>query len=146
MKKNMNDPFRLQRFIEEQDSVYEDVLKELKMGQKISPWMWYVFPQIRGLGHSAMSEEFAINSLEEARAYLDHPLLGERLRKCTQVVINTDGRTATQIFGKTDAFKFRSSMTLFNCVAENNQIFKDALLKYYEGKPDKLTLDILKDL
>jgi uncharacterized protein (DUF1810 family) len=142
----MNDPFRLQRFIEAQDSVYEDVLKELKMGQKISHWMWYIFPQIRGLGHSTMAQEFAINSLEEARAYLDHPLLEERLRTCTQVVINTEGRTSRQFFGYTDDLKFRSSMTLFNYVAENNQIFKVALLKYYEGKPDKLTLDILKDL
>ena len=140
----MYDPFHLQRFIEAQNSVYEDVLKELKLGQKIGHWMWYIFPQIRGLGRSAMSQEFAINSLEEAIAYLDHPLLGERLRTCTQVVIDTDGRTSKQIFGFIDDLKFRSSMTLFNYVSENKQIFKDALLKYYGGKPDMLTLDILK--
>jgi len=142
----MNDPFHLQRFIDAQDSVYEDVLKELKMGQKVTCWMWYIFPQIRGLGSTATSQKYATNSLEEARAYLDHPFLGERLRTCTQVVINTDERTSRQIFGYIDDIKFRSSMTLFNCISENNQIFKDALLKYYKGKADKRTLDILKNL
>lgn len=142
----MNDLFRLQRFIDAQDSVYKDVLKELKRGQKTSHWMWYIFPQIRGLGRSMISKEFAINSVEEAKAYLGHPLLGERLRNCTQVVVNTEGRTSKQIFGYVDNLKFRSSMTLFNYVTEGKQIFKDALMKYYEGKSDKLTLDILKNL
>ena len=142
----MSDPFHLQRFIKAQDYVYKDVLKELKMGQKISHWMWYIFPQIRGLGHSAMSQKFAINSVEEAKAYLDHSILGERLRTCTQIAIDTEGRTSSQIFGDIDDLKFRSSMTLFDYVAENNQIFKKAILKYYGGKSDKLTLDIIKDL
>ena len=109
----MNDLFHLQRFIEAQNSFYEDVLKELKLGQKRSHWMWYVFPQIKGLGHSATAQKYAINSQEEARAYIAHPLLGERLRECTQLVINTDARTARQIFGYPDDLKFRSSMTLF---------------------------------
>ena len=141
----MNDPFDLERFIEAQNPIYNEVLKELEQGQKKGHWMWYVFPQIHSLGHSAMAQRYAINSQEEAIAYVGHALLGERLRECTQLVINTKGRTAKQIFGHPDVLKFRSSMTLFSRVEKSSQIFDDVLLKYYEGKPDKRTLDILKD-
>jgi len=142
----MNDTFNLQRFIAEQEFTYETVLKELKRGKKVTCWMWYMFPQIRGLGHSATARQFAINSKEEAIAYLEHPVLGERLRLCTQLVINIDTRTAIQIFGYPDNLKFRSSMTLFNNIDENTQVFASALIKYYEGKPDKRTLEILDEL
>jgi len=141
----MNYPFDLQRFIEAQNSIYNEVLKELEQSQKKGHWMWYVFPQIQGLGRSAMAQRYAINSQEEAIAYVGHALLGERLRECTQLVINAEGRTAKQIFGHPDVLKFRSSMTLFSHVEKSSQIFDDALSKYYEGKPDKRTLDILKD-
>lgn len=142
----MNDPFNLQRFIDAQDPVFEDVLDELRHGQKVSHWMWYVFPQIKGLGRSWTAQHYAINSLEEARAYLEHPLLGKRLRTCTQLVMNIDGRTVRQIFGYPDNLKFCSSMTLFNHVDETDQIFKKALMRYCEGVPDTRTLDALADL
>jgi uncharacterized protein (DUF1810 family) len=142
----MNDPFNLQRYLDAQDPVFEDVLDELRHGQKISHWMWYIFPQIKGLGHSWTAQHYAINSLEEAKAYLEHPLLGKRLRTCTQLVMNIDGRTVSQIFGYPDNLKFCSSMTLFNRVDETDQIFKKALMRYCEGKPDTRTLDALTDL
>jgi uncharacterized protein (DUF1810 family) len=142
----MNDPFNLQRFLDAQDPVFEDVLDELRHGQKISHWMWYIFPQIKGLGHSWTAQHYAINSLEEAKAYLEHPLLGKRLRTCTQLVMNIDGRTVRQIFGYPDNLKFCSSMTLFNRVDETDQIFSKALMRYCEGNPDTRTLDALTDL
>ncbi|MDX2506816.1 MAG: DUF1810 domain-containing protein [Gammaproteobacteria bacterium] len=142
----MNDTFNLQRFIAKQESTYETVLKELQSGKKQTCWMWYIFPQIRGLGHSATARQFAINSKEEAIAYLGHLVLGERLRLCTQLVINIDSREAIEIFSYPDNLKFRSSMTLFNHIDENSWIFERALLKYYEGKPDELTLKILNEL
>ncbi len=142
----MKDTFNLQRFIEAQQSVYKDVLNELKQGKKRSHWMWFVFPQIKGLGESWIAQQYAINSLEEAKAYLGHHLLGKRLRTCTQLVINIKGRTASEIFGYPDDLKLCSSMTLFDQVDETSQIFKDALVKYYGGKSDKLTIKGLKKL
>jgi uncharacterized protein (DUF1810 family) len=141
----MNDMYNLQRFKKAQDSVYEEVLVELKRGHKSQHWMWYIFPQIQGLGRSGMAQKFAITSLEEAEAYLENPVLSLRLRECTQLVINLEGLTAEQIFGYTDSLKFRSSMTLFMHATKDNKIFKDAILKYFEGNPDQLTLSILKD-
>ena len=105
--------------------------------------MWYIFPQIRGLGHSGPAQKFAITSLEEAKAYLQHPVLGPRLRECTQLVINVEGHNAEEIFCYPDNLKFRSCMTLFMAAATDNNVFKEALLKYFEGTPDKLTLDLL---
>lgn len=142
----MHDRLNLQRFIAKQESTYETVLKELQSGKKKTCWMWYIFPQISGLGHSATARQFAINSKEEAIAYLGHPVLGERLRLCTQLVINIDRCSAIEIFSYPDNLKFRSSMTLFNHIDENSRIFASALLKYYEGKPDELTLKILNEL
>ncbi len=142
----MNDTFQLQRFITQQEAIYKTVLKELLCGKKQTCWMWYIFPQIRGLGHSATARQFAINSKEEAIAYLGHPVLGERLRLCTQLVINIDSREAIEIFSYPDNLKFRSSMTLFSHIDENSRIFASALLKYYEGNPDELTLKILNEL
>lgn len=105
--------------------------------------MWFMFPQVKGLGSSALSAKFAIASREEAEAYLAHPTLGPRLRECTQLVLAVKDRSAQEIFGDVDSLKFRSSMTLFSCVAHENQLFKDALKKYFAGAPDPLTIERL---
>lgn len=139
----MTDVYNLQRFLDAQGHVYDTVLDELRAGRKSSHWIWFIFPQITGLGHSRMAQKFAIASLDQAKAYLQHPVLGPRLRECTQLVLNVDGRSAEQIFSSPDNLKFRSCMTLFMTATTDNQIFKDALLKYFEGKPDQLTLDLL---
>ncbi len=139
----MTDDYNLQRFLDAQGPVYGAVLEELRAGRKSSHWMWFIFPQITGLGHSGMAQTFAITSLEEAKAYLEHPILGPRLRECTQLVLNVDGRSAEQIFGYPDHLKFRSCLTLFMTATTDNKIFTDALLKYFDGTPDTFTLDIL---
>lgn len=139
----MSDVYNLQHFLDAQERVYDTVLDELRAGRKASHWIWFVFPQIAGLGHSAMAQQFAIGSLDEAKAYLQHPTLGPRLRACTQLVLDVNDRSAEEIFGYPDYLKFRSCMTLFLTAAPDNTIFKDALLKYFDGKPDTLTLDIL---
>ena len=141
----MSDTYNLQRFIDAQESIYEDVIQELKQGRKTSHWIWYIFPQIKGLGRSWTAQQFAISSLEEAKAYLNNSILGSRLTECTQLVLNIEDRNIRQIFGYPDNLKFRSSMTLFLHATKDNQIFKDALLKYFEGKADQLTLDILQN-
>jgi len=137
------DPFDLERFVEAQVPVYERVRSELREGRKLSHWMWFVFPQIEGLGSSAMARRFAIGSREEAQAYLAHPVLGPRLRECTRLVNLVEGSTIAQIFGSPDDMKFRSSMTLFARVAPQIPVFGEALDKYFEGKPDSLTLERL---
>ncbi|MDR4465069.1 MAG: DUF1810 domain-containing protein [Nitrospira sp.] len=139
----MADVYNLHRFLTAQAPTYDTVLAELRAGRKSSHWMWFIFPQIAGLGHSAMAQQFAIGSLDEAKAYLQHPVLGPRLRDCTQLVLNVEGRSTEEIFGYPDNLKFRSCMTLFLTAAADNTIFKDALLKYFDGKPDQSTLDIL---
>ena len=138
----MNDPFDLERFLEAQ-SVFEDVRAELRRAAKVGHWMWFVFPQIRGLGHSGMARRFAISSRAEAEAYLAHPILGSRLKECTRLVNLAKGRSIEEIFGVIDSLKFRSSMTLFARVAGDNTVFTAALDKYFGGQPDKLTLDRL---
>jgi uncharacterized protein (DUF1810 family) len=139
----MNDPFDLQRFVKAQNPVYEQVCAELRAGQKEGHWMWFVFPQLRGLGHSAMAIAFGIASRQEAAAYLDHVVLGPRLRECTRLVNILEGRSISQILGYPDDLKFRSSMTLFATVASDNQVFNDGLQKYFGGEPDRLTLEQL---
>jgi uncharacterized protein (DUF1810 family) len=136
------DPFELQRFVAAQASVYAQVCAELRAGRKATHWMWFVFPQIGGLGTSAMSRLYAIGSRDEARAYLAHPLLGARLRECTALTLGVEGRTAHEIFGNPDDLKFQSSMTLFAAVAEGEMIFDTALRKYFAGG-DAHTLEIL---
>ncbi len=136
-----SDPYNLDRFVRAQNSVYEEVLSELKNAAKVSHWMWFIFPQIKGLGRSPTSIEFAITSREEARAYLHHSLLGPRLKECTRLVLLTEGRSIEQIFGSPDDMKFRSSMTLFAQVSPDDDIFMKALQKYFQGVPDQLTLD-----
>ena len=139
----MTDRYNLQRFLDAQERGYDTVLAELRAGRKASHWIWFIFPQIAGLGHSGMAQQFAISSLDEAKAYFQHPVLGSRLRECTQLVLNVEGRSAEEIFGYPDHLKFRSCMTLFMTATTDNTIFKDALLKYFDGKPDQLTLDLL---
>jgi uncharacterized protein (DUF1810 family) len=139
----MNDPYNLQRFVGAQNGVYEQVCSELREGRKRGHWMWFIFPQIRGLGHSHMAEVFAIGSQEEAQAYLNHPVLGHRLRECTQLVTQVEGRTLEEILGHPDNLKFRSSMTLFAQATADNQVFVEALRKYCNGELDRATLQCL---
>jgi uncharacterized protein (DUF1810 family) len=136
------DPHDLRRFVDAQSPVYEQVCSELRQGRKRGHWMWFVFPQIAGLGHSATARRFAIASREEAQAYLQHPVLGPRLRECTRLVNLVEGRTLEQIFGDPDDVKFRSSMTLFAHATPDNQVFEDALRKYCGGAYDPLTLEL----
>jgi uncharacterized protein (DUF1810 family) len=138
----MNDPFGLQRFVDAQNPVYESVCAELRSGHKQGHWIWFIFPQCRGLGSSAMATRFGISSRHEADAYLNHPLLGPRLEECTRLVNLIEGRSIGQIFGYPDDLKFRSSMTLFRIVAKDNRIFNYALEKYFDGDADPLTLDM----
>ena len=135
-----SDPFHLGRFVEAQDGVYPRVCEELRAGEKRSHWMWFIFPQIRGLGRSPMAERFAIGSLEEARAYLAHSVLGERLRECTGLVNAIEGRSASEIFGFPDDLKFHSSMTLF-AKAGDEAAFRRAIVKYFGGEMDSGTLE-----
>ncbi len=139
----MNDPFDLRRFLDAQAPVYQRVVAELRQGRKASHWMWFIFPQIRGLGSSAMANKFAIASRAEAQAYLDHPTLGVRLRECTRLATAVQGRTIHEILGYPDDLKFRSSMTLFAAVAADNKDFTDALDKFYGGEADPATLERL---
>jgi uncharacterized protein (DUF1810 family) len=137
------DPYNLQRFVEAQAHVFSQVVAELAEGRKRSHWMWFIFPQIAGLGSSEMARRFAISGKEEASAYLQHASLGPRLRQCTELVNQVSGRTIEQIFGYPDDLKFRSSMTLFASVAQDEKVFRAALEKYFEGKPDPATLSRL---
>jgi len=132
-------PYELDRFLVAQEHVYDGVLKELRRGRKTGHWIWFIFPQVAGLGHSAMSQHFAINSLNEARAYLAHPVLGTRLRECAGVVLATRGRTAEEIFGSTDAMKLRSCLTLFHRAAPDEPEFVQVLDRYYGGVADEAT-------
>jgi uncharacterized protein (DUF1810 family) len=137
----VDDPYNLQRFVNAQRDLYQQVCSELQSGYKRGHWMWFVFPQIRGLGHSQLANEFAISSLDEAKAYLDQPLLGPRLRECTRFVIEVEGCSIEEIFGYPDNLKFKSSMTLFAHAATDNEVFEAALMKYFRGERDRLTLE-----
>jgi uncharacterized protein (DUF1810 family) len=135
----LTEPFGLARFVAAQDPVYGRVLAELRRGSKQSHWMWFIFPQIAGLGRSAMAVRYAIASLDEAKAYLAHPLLGGRLRECTGLVLDIEARSAPKIFGTPDELKFRSSMTLFARAAPEEPLFGAALEKYFGGEEDVMT-------
>jgi uncharacterized protein (DUF1810 family) len=139
----MTDQFELQRFVDAQAPLYAQVMSELRNGRKRSHWMWFIFPQIAGLGHSAMAHRYAIASRDEAVAYLEHPALGSRLRECTETVCGIEARSIGEIFGSPDDLKFRSSMTLFEAVS-GNPIFRSALDKFCAGEGDPATLAILK--
>ncbi|OBI99084.1 DUF1810 domain-containing protein [Mycobacterium asiaticum] len=134
------DAFDLKRFVDAQNRVYDDVVQELRAGRKRSHWMWFVFPQLRGLGSSPTADHYGISSLEEARAYLEHDLLGPRLRECVRLVNDIPGRSAGQIFGSPDDLKLRSSVTLFARATDDNQDFVALLDKYYGGEEDPRTV------
>jgi uncharacterized protein (DUF1810 family) len=139
------DDYRLKRFTWEQDhgGTYRRAVAELRAGRKASHWMWFVFPQMSGLGFSLMARKFAISSIAEARAYLRHPVLGPRLVECARIVADTEGKTAAEIFGSVDAMKLRSSMTLFSTAAPDERTFARVLEKYFGGEPDEATLEKL---
>jgi uncharacterized protein (DUF1810 family) len=137
---DMDDPYDLQRFVDAQNPVITQAFEELREGHKRSHWMWFVFPQIEGLRSSATAERFAISSLAEAQAYLKHPVLSERLRQATRLVNDVERRSIEEIFGYPDYMKFRSSMTLFSRATEDNEIFLEALRKYFAGEADPKTL------
>ena len=140
----MDDPFDLERFVRAQDPVLPEVRRELREGRKRTHWMWFIFPQLRGLGRSAMAHHYGIGSLQEARAYLAHPLLGPRLLECTRLANTAPGRSAHAIFGSPDDLKFRSSLTLFAEAAPEEPQFREALARYFDGEPDPATLRILQ--
>ena len=137
------DRYDLDRFVLAQDPLFDQVCAELAAGRKQSHWMWFIFPQLTGLGSSPMAQRYAIGSLEEARAYLAHPLLGERLRSCTQLVNGLQGRSAQAIFGYPDYLKFRSCMTLFARATDADRVFREALARYFAGEEDPRTRELL---
>ena len=137
-----DDPYDLDRFLQAQASDYDRALRELKIGRKRSHWMWYIFPQIDGLGFSSTSNRYAIKSVDEARAYLDHPVLGPRLHECAEAVMRAEGRSATEIFGSPDDMKLRSCATLFASVLPTGSVFERVLTKFYQGERDDKTVRI----
>jgi len=140
------DPFDLGRFTSAQEGIYGSVLAELKRGQKQTHWMWFIFPQIDGLAHSTTSKYYAIKSIEEARKYLNHPVLGTRLLQCAETVLAVEGRSVSEIFGYPDDLKLKSSMTLFAYVADPRSVFVRILDKFFQGERDVRTLDLLEKL
>ena len=138
-----DDQFDLHRFVEAQSRVFDRVCAELRAGRKQTHWMWFIFPQIKGLGQSSMAVKFAIAGRSEAGAYLAHPILGPRLRQCAQLVNGVEGRSISEIFGYPDDLKFHSCMTLFASVTAENQVFIDALRKYFSGEFDLQTKRML---
>jgi uncharacterized protein (DUF1810 family) len=143
MRDAVTGPYNLERFVTAQEPVFEQVQAELRNGRKTSHWMWFIFPQIKGLGHSSVAQYYAISSLAEAQAYLQHPVLGPRLQECTCLVVAVEGRSIHDIFGTPDDLKFCSSMTLFAHATADNQIFLEALKKYFAGQFDALTIQRL---
>jgi len=141
-----DDPFNLSRFVSAQARIYDEVLAELRSGQKRTHWMWFIFPQIEGLGYSATSMHYAIKSEAEARQYLKHPVLGRRLLECAETVLNIEGRSASDIFGYPDDLKLKSSMTLFAYVTHPESVFARVLDKYFQGKHDAMTVSLLERL
>lgn len=135
-----DDRYNLQRFLDAQNPVYDRVWEELQRGRKQSHWMWFIFPQIAGLGHSAMAQRYAISCLREAEAYLVHPVLGPRLRECTRLILQVNGKSAYEILGSPDDIKFHSCLTLFARAAPDEEMFNAALDKYFDGRDDALTI------
>jgi uncharacterized protein (DUF1810 family) len=138
------DRFGLNRFVQAQEGAYPRALAEIKLGRKRSHWMWFIFPQIDNLGYSATAKFYSIKSKEEAKAYLDHPLLGKRLVECTEALLKTEGKTAAEIFGYPDDLKLRSSMTLFASTSGADSAFSRVLDRYFQGEPDQRTLELLR--
>lgn len=140
----MDDPYDLERFVEAQRGTYEQACAELRRGRKTGHWIWFIFPQMKGLGMSAMSERYGIGSLKEAKAYLAHPVLGPRLREISEIVLGIEGRTVEEIFGWPDDMKLRSSMTLFAMASGDERVFVDLLAKYFGGKRDERRLEMVR--
>jgi len=145
MSQLSDDAFELERFVSAQAGVIEQVRRELAEGRKRSHWMWFVFPQLRGLGYSATAHRYGLSGLDEARAYLQHAILGPRLVECTSLVNAVRGRSAHDIFGSPDDLKFRSSMSLFSRVPQASAVFQRALEQYFGGAPDPRTLQLLHE-
>ena len=139
----MNDPYDLERFVQAQRGCYAQALSEIKDGRKRSHWMWYVFPQFNGLGFSSTSKHYAIKSVEEAHAYLNHPVLGPRLMECVSALLQIRGRTAHEIFGSPDDLKLRSCATLFAWVSPDGSVFERLLDAFFQGNPDPKTLQLI---
>lgn len=139
---SVDDPYDLRRFGRAQEADYEQALSEIKSGRKRTHWMWYIFPQCDGLGFSSTARYYAIKSIAEAKAYLDHPILGPRLLECAAAVVGVEGRSATEIFGTPDDLKLRSCSTLFACVSPPGSVFDRLLAKYYRGERDGRTLQL----
>ncbi len=141
-----DDPYDLRRFTKAQRNTYDRVLAELRNGKKQTHWMWYIFPQIDGLGHSATSRRYAIKSIEEARQYLNHPVLGKRLLECVKVILAIEGRSISEIFGDPDDMKLKSSMTLFTCIPNSPSVLFRVLDKYFNGNRDVKTLQLFEKI
>jgi uncharacterized protein (DUF1810 family) len=144
MNSEASAPFDFQRFIAAQNEVYDTALRELRRGRKQSHWMWFIFPQLAGLGSSPMAQRYAIQNIDEAHAYLRHEILGPRLIACCRALLSVGGKSASDIMGYPDDLKLRSSVTLFNLVSDEATEFRDLLEKYFGGKPDEKTLELLK--
>lgn len=138
-----DDHFELSRFVEAQEDTHQAALTEIRQGRKRSHWMWFIYPQLRGLGQSAMAQRYGIGGADEAQAYLSHPILGPRLIAMCEAALSVEGRSATEIFGTPDDLKLRSSATLFAQVSEPGSVFHQILEKYYDGQPDQRTLQLL---
>lgn len=144
----MENAYNLDRFLLAQENIYDQVVKELKAGSKKSHWMWFIFPQLRGLGSSLTAREYAIDSLSEARTYISHPVLGARLIECISLVIDArkNGKTVEEVFGYPDYLKFHSCMTLFSLAGSENPVFKEAIDSVFEGRLDQASIDIIGSL
>jgi len=141
-----DDPYDLRRFTKAQRNTYDNAFAELRDGKKQTHWMWYIFPQIDGLGHSATSRRYAIKSIEEARQYLNHPVLGKRLLECVKVILAIEGRSISEIFGDPDDMKLKSSMTLFTCIPNSPSVLFRVLDKYFNGNRDVKTLQLFEKI
>ena len=141
---NSSDPYNLSRFLRAQENDYEEALSEIRSGQKRTHWMWYIFPQLAGLGFSSTAQRYAITSIDEAKAYLTHPVLGPRLKECAEAVLQVEARSARDIFGSPDDVKLRSCATLFAYASPPGSVFERLLSKYYQDEPDSKTLTLLK--
>jgi uncharacterized protein (DUF1810 family) len=143
LPRRADDPYNLSRFVQSQEGAYKQALSEIKIGRKQSHWMWYIFPQIDGLGFSSTSKHYAIKSVAEAKAYLDHPVLGPRLLECVNAVLGVEGQSAMEIFGSPDDMKLRSCATLFSCISSPGSAFDQLLEKFYQGARDEKSVQLL---
>lgn len=140
---DINEQYNLGRFVQAQNETFDKALLEIKQGRKSSHWMWYIFPQFNGLGSSATSQFYSIKTLKEARAYLTHPILGPRLKESVEAALGVEGRSAYEVFGSPDDMKLKSCATLFANISPPDSVFHQLLVKFFEGKPDRVTLKLI---